>query len=73
MMLSLRAVGTLIVAMLTAPTRRLRNGRPRPASIKHVDVQILLDDRHCIGVLNQTLARTLSKGGQDLGAAEIAR
>jgi hypothetical protein len=42
----------------------MRNGRPRPASVKHVDVQILLDDRHCIGVLNQTLARTLSRAAR---------
>jgi hypothetical protein len=62
--LSVRAVGTLIVAMLTAPTRHLRNGRPRPAPINHVDVQILLDDGRCIGVLNQTLARTLSRAAR---------
>ena len=64
MQFALRAVSTLIVAMLTAPTRRLRNGRPRPGPINHVDVQILLDDRHCIGVLNQTLARTLRRAAR---------
>lgn len=64
MRLSVRAVGTLIVAMLTAPARRLRNGRPRPASVNHVDVQILLVDRHCISELNRTLAKTLCRAAR---------
>jgi hypothetical protein len=64
MQLALRAVGTLMVAMLTVPTRGFRNGRPRPASINHVDVQILLDDQHCIRQLNRTLAKTLCRAAR---------
>ena len=61
---ALRAAGTLIVAMLTAPTRGMRNGRPRPVSVNHVDVQILLVDRHCIRELNRTLAKTLCRAAR---------
>jgi hypothetical protein len=61
---ALRAAGALIVATLTAPTRGMRNGRPRPVSVNHVDVQILLVDRHCIRELNRTLAKTLCRAAR---------
>jgi hypothetical protein len=64
MLAALRAAGTLIVVMLTAPTRSMRRGRPRPASVNHIDVQILLVDRHCIRELNRTLATTLCRAAR---------
>jgi len=58
------ALAMLVVALLTAPTRVVRERSPahaRPAPIKHVEVQVHLEDARCVVEIHQMLRRTLER------------
>ena len=61
---TLRATSILLLALLTAPARRLPftgSAASRPAPIGHVDVQVHLENRQCIAEVRQTIRRTLQR------------
>jgi len=61
------ALAMLVVALLTAPTRVVRERSPahaRPAPIKHVEVQVHLEDARCVVEIHQMLRRTLERAAR---------
>jgi hypothetical protein len=61
------AIVTLIVAIVTVPARlarRTANVFRRPAAIRHIGVQVLVDDRGCVAELTRTIDRTLQQPAQ---------
>jgi len=58
------ALAMLVLALLTAPIRLVRRrsqAHARPASIKHVEVQVHLEDARCAVQIHQLLRRTLER------------
>jgi hypothetical protein len=56
------AIGVLLLALLSAPLRWLERRRPksrRAATVGHVDVQVHLEDRKCVGEIKRVLRQTL--------------
>jgi hypothetical protein len=63
-MATLTALATLVLALLGAPirfARRRREACARPASVQHIDVQVLLEDQRCVSELRRMLHRTLER------------
>src|ERR1700736_836779 len=57
---TLTALAMLVLALLGAPirfARRRREACVRPASVQHIDVQVLLEDQRCVTELRRTLQR----------------
>jgi hypothetical protein len=62
-----RALATLVVALLAAPVRpvlRRRRAYPRPASVRHVDIQVHLEDPHYVAVLQHIIQLTLARAAR---------
>jgi len=61
------ALAMLVLALLTAPIRLVRGrsqAHARPASIKHVEVQVHLEDARCAVQIHQMLRRTLERAAR---------
>ena len=61
---TLAALAMLVLALLGAPirfARRRKEACARPASVQHVDMQVLLEDQRCVTELRRTLQRTLQR------------
>jgi len=61
------ALAMLVLALLTAPIRLVRRrsqAHARPASIKHVEVQVHLEDARCADQIHQMLRRTLKRAAR---------
>ena len=61
---TLAALAMLVLALVGAPirfARRRREACARPASVQHIDVQVLLEDQRCVSELRRTLQRTLER------------
>ena len=62
-----RALATLVVALLAAPVRpvlRRRRAYPRPASVRHIDVQVHLEDPRYVAVLQHIVQLTLERAAR---------
>ncbi len=63
----LSALGALLLALLSAPVRFVRNRRARqvlPAPATHVDVQVHLEDARCVAELKRVIRQTLRRAAR---------
>src|SRR5204863_9545512 len=61
------AMATLVAALLTVPVRpvvRRRRAHPRPGSIRHIDVQVHLDDSRYVAALQHIIQLTLLRASR---------
>jgi hypothetical protein len=61
------ALALLVLALLTAPVRLIRGrsqAHARPAPIKHIQVEVHLEDEHCAVELHRILRHTLERAAR---------
>ena len=61
------ALALLVLALLTAPIRLIRGrsqAHARPAPIKHIQVEVHLEDEHCAVELHRILRHTLERAAR---------
>src|ERR1700686_3755374 len=69
------ALALLVLALLTAPIRLVRGrsqAHARPAPIKHIQVEVHLEDEHCAVELHRILRHTLERAARTWAPAAAA-